>query len=64
MKEKRRGSCLRKRWKDNITEWTAIDFVCTTWAAENRTRWKWICGVSMAFLKLGEEYLNLLVGGS
>ena len=32
----------KKRWEDNIKEWTGIDFASSTRAAENRTRWKWI----------------------
>ena len=32
----------KKRWEDNIKEWTGIDFASSTWAAENRTRWKGI----------------------
>ena len=30
----------KKRWEDNIKEWTGIGFVISTRAAENRTRWK------------------------
>ena len=32
----------QKRWEDNIKEWTGMDFVSSTRAAENRTRWKGI----------------------
>ena len=30
----------KKRWEDNIKEWTGMDFASSTRAAENRTRWK------------------------
>ena len=36
----------KKRWEDNINEWTAMDFASTTKAAENRTRWKEIVAKS------------------
>ena len=32
----------KKRWKDNIKEWTEMDFASSTRAAENGTRWKGI----------------------
>ena len=41
MKGKKRGR-QRKRWEDNIKEWTGMDFASSTRAAENRTRWKGI----------------------
>ena len=37
--QKKRGR-QKKRWEDNIKEWTGIDFVSSTRAPENRTRWK------------------------
>ena len=39
VKGKRRG-WHQKRWEDNIKEWTGMEFVSSTRAAENRTRWK------------------------
>ena len=30
----------KKRWEDNIKEWTGIDFASSTRTAEDRTRWK------------------------
>ena len=30
----------KKRWVDNIKDWTEMDFGSSTRAAENRTRWK------------------------
>ena len=41
VKGKRRGR-HKKRWEDNIKEWTGMEFVSSTGAAENRTRWKGI----------------------
>ena len=32
----------KKRWVDNIKEWTGMDFASSTRTAENRTRWKGI----------------------
>ena len=32
----------KKRWEDNIKEWTGMDFVMSTRAAENMTSWKGI----------------------
>ena len=39
---KRKRGRQKKRWEDNITEWTRIDFASSTRAAENRSRWKGI----------------------
>ena len=30
----------KKRWEDNIKEWTGMDFAIATRAAENRQRWR------------------------
>ena len=32
----------KKKWEDNIKEWTGMDFASSTRAAENRSRWKGI----------------------
>ena len=32
----------RKRWEDNIKEWTGMDFASSTRVAENRSRWNGI----------------------
>ena len=32
----------KKRWEDNINEWTGMDFSSSTRAAENRAGWKGI----------------------
>ena len=42
VKGKRKRGRQKKRWEDNIKEWTGMDFASSTWAAENRTRWKGI----------------------
>ena len=39
VKGKRRRGRQKKRWEDNIKEWTGMDFASSTRAAENRTRW-------------------------
>ena len=39
MKGKRRGR-QKKKWEDNIKEWTGMDFASSIRAAENRTIWK------------------------
>ena len=41
MMKKKRGR-QKKRWEDNIKEWTGMDFSSSTRAVENRTRWKGI----------------------
>ena len=42
VKGKRQRSREKKRWEDNIKEWTGMDFPSSTRAAENRSRWKGI----------------------
>ena len=37
---KRRRDRQKKRWEDNIEEWTGMDFASSPGAAEVRTRWK------------------------
>ena len=32
----------KKRWEDNIKEWTGIDFASSARAADDRTSWKGI----------------------
>ena len=39
VKGKKRGR-QKKRWEDNIKEWTGMDFASSARAAENRSRWK------------------------
>ena len=38
VKEQRKRDRQKKRWEDNIEEWTGMDFASSTRAAENRTR--------------------------
>ena len=40
MKGTRKGGRQKKRWADNIKEWTGMDFASSARAAENKTRWK------------------------
>ena len=42
VKGKRKRGRQKRRWVDNIKEWTGMDFASSTRAAENRTRWKGI----------------------
>ena len=42
VKGKRKIGRQKKRWEDNIKEWTGMDFASSTRAAENRSRWKGI----------------------
>ena len=30
----------RKRWEDNIREWTGLEFAKSQWAVENREKWR------------------------
>ena len=42
VKGQRQRGRRKKRWEDNIKEWTGIDFASSTRAADNRTRSKGI----------------------
>ena len=42
VKGKRKRGRQKKRWEDNIKEWTGMDFASSTRAAENKSRWKGI----------------------
>ena len=42
VKGKRKRGRQKKKWEDNIKEWTGMDFASSTRTAENRTRWKGI----------------------
>ena len=42
MKGKRKRGRQKKRWEDNIKEWTGMDFASSTRAAKNRSRLKGI----------------------
>ena len=40
MQGNRRKGRQKKRWVDNIKDWTGMDFASSTRPAEDRTRWK------------------------
>ena len=40
VKGERRQSLQRKRWEDNIREWTGLEFTKSQKAVENRERWR------------------------
>ena len=44
--QKRRKCRQKKRWEDNIKEWTGMDLASSTRAAEDRTVWKGIVAKS------------------
>ena len=46
VKGKRKRGRQKKRWEDNIKEWTGMAFASSTRTAENRIRWKGIVGNS------------------
>ena len=42
VKGKRKGGRQKKRWEDNIKEWTGMNFASSTRATVNKTGWKGI----------------------
>ena len=40
MKGGRRQGRQKKRWEDNIREWTGLDFAKSQRAVENREKWR------------------------
>ena len=40
IERKKKKSRQKKRWEDNMKEWTGMDFASSARTAENRTRWK------------------------
>ena len=40
MKRGRRQGGQRKRWEDNIREWTGLEFAKSQRAVENRKKWR------------------------
>ena len=42
VKGKRKRGRQKKRWEDNIKEWTGMDMAVSTRAAKNKTRWEGI----------------------
>ena len=49
VKGKRKRGRQKKRWEDNIKEWTGMDFASSTRAAENMSRWKGIVANLLAW---------------
>ena len=48
--KKRRRGRQKKRWEDNVKEWTGMDFASSTSVAENGTRWERIVEKLSAWL--------------
>ena len=42
----RRQGRQRKRWEDNIKEWTGLDFSETQWVADDRKKWRQLVSMS------------------
>ena len=40
MKEERRKGGQRKRWEDNIRQWTGLEFAKSQRAVESRENWR------------------------
>ena len=55
VKGKRKRGRQKKRWINNIKEWTGMDFASSNRAAENRTRWKGIVANSSVVQGYGIE---------
>ena len=51
----RRRGRQKKRWKDNIKEWTGMEFGDSPRAAEDRERWKGIVATSSVVPREGTE---------
>ena len=51
VKGKRKKGRQKKRWEDNIKEWTEMDFASSIRAAENRTRWREVVANSSVVLR-------------
>ena len=48
----------KKRWEDNIKEWSGMDFASSTRAAENRIRWKGIVANSSVVPRLPSKVMG------
>ena len=55
VKGQRKRGRQKKRWVDNIQEWTGMDFDSSTRAAKNWTRWKGILATPTTFPGYGIE---------
>ena len=49
VKGKRKRGRQKKRWEDNIKEWTGMELASSPRAAENRTRWKGVSRRSQCY---------------
>ena len=58
VKGKRKNGRQKKRWEDNIKEWTGMDFASSSRAAENRTRWKGIVANSSVVPRRPSEVMG------
>ena len=52
---KRKRGRQKKRWEDNIKEWTRMDFASLTRTAEDRTRWKVLYCIVLLFYVHGKH---------
>ena len=52
MKGGRRQDRLRKRWEDNIREWTGLEFGRSERAVENREKWRTLVAKSFVVSQL------------
>ena len=50
VKGQRKRGRQKKRWEDNIKEWTGMDFASSAWAAESTTGWRGIGGLLQTHL--------------
>ena len=46
VKRGRKQGRKRKKWEDNIREWTGLEFAKSQRAAENREKWRKLVGKS------------------
>ena len=58
VKGKRKRGSQKKRWVDNIKEWTEMDFASSARAAENRTRWKRIVANSSVVPRRPSKFIG------
>ena len=55
-KKTRQADSQRKRWEDNIRDWTGLEFAKSQWEAENREKWRKL----VAKLSVGPQRPSLL----
>ena len=65
MEEDNRQGRQRKRWEDNIREWTGLEFSRSQRAVENgkmeKTGWEIICGVPMTLAVKGQMMIMMMI---